>query len=76
MKTKRKIVMIILVIVGIWLAAIATHYVSVAWYRSKFAAKWEKPLAQEYKKSRKQPRSASTHCWNTTTKNTKCFRHI
>ena len=46
--------MIILVIAGIWVAAIATHYVSVAWHRSKFAAKWEKPLAQEYEKSRKQ----------------------
>ena len=54
MKTRRRIVVIILVIVGIWVAAIATHYVSVAWYRSKFAAKWEKPLAQEYEKSRKQ----------------------
>ena len=36
MKTRRRIVVIILVIVGIWLAAIATHYVSVAWRRSKF----------------------------------------
>ena len=32
MKTRRRIVMIILVIAGIWVAAIATHYVSVAWH--------------------------------------------
>lgn len=54
MKVKRRVVMTILVIIGIWLTAIATHYISVAWQRSRLTTKWEKELAQEYKESKAQ----------------------
>lgn len=76
MKTKRRIVVTILAIIGIWVAAIAAHYVGIAWHRSKLTVKWEKALAQEYRESKTQAEERFYALLEYYGKNMKCSKRI